>query len=166
MRSRLTKSVALAALAAGLPACAGGDGDYPSLAMRPFESGPAPATPAAPTPIRPVTPPARLAELREAAAASHAAFLAREDDAARLARAASGQPFESRARASALVALADLDAQRGRTAGTLAALDALAADAAAALGPDPALVALQSEVAASLAREDAGIARLWETMGS
>jgi hypothetical protein len=166
MRSQPTKTASVASLLAGLAACAGGSDSYPSLAVRPFESGPVPAAPVPPAPIRPATPTARLAELRAAATAAHATFLAREDGAARLARAAAGKPFESNARAAALVALAELDAQRGRTAGTLAALDALVAEAAAALSPDPALAALQSEVAASLAREDAGIARLWETMGS
>jgi hypothetical protein len=153
-------------LAAAVAGCAGGRGDYPSLAVRPFESGVSPRPPAPAEPIRLATPPARLAELRNAAATAHSAFVSRESEAARLARAASGKPFESAARAAAMVALADLDAQRGKTAGALAALDALAAEAAGALSPDPALVSLQSEVAATLAREDAGIARLWETMGS
>ena len=63
-------------------------------------------------------------------------------------------------------ALADLDAQRGRTALALAALDSLAAEAAGALSPDPALTAVQTEVAATLAREDEIIARLWGVMGS
>lgn len=166
MRTKLKTPVTFALLAAALAGCAGSGDAYPSLAMRPFESGPPPESPAPPEPIRSPTPPARLAELREAAATSHSAFLAREVDAARLARAAAGQPFESPARAAALVALADLDAQRGRTAGALAALDVLAAEAAAALTPDPAVRVVQDEIAAKLAREDAGIARLWEAMGS
>jgi len=152
-------------LVAALTGCAADAGRYPSLAMRPFESGPAPETPAPPV-IRPATPAARLAELRGAATASHAAFLAREDDAGRLVRGAAGQPFESASRAAALVALADLDSKRGATAGTLAALDTLAAEAAAALSPDPALRQTQTEIAALLAREDEGIARLWKAMGS
>jgi len=65
-----------------------------------------------------------------------------------------------------MVAMADLDSKRAATAGTLATLDGLAAEAAGALSPDPAVVAAQSDVAALLAREDAVIARLWETMGS
>jgi len=167
MRSELTKTSTLALLCAGLAACAGGDVTYPSLAMRPFESGVVPETPApSPAPNRRATSPARLAELRGAAAAAHDAFTARKDEAARLARAAAGLPFESSARAAAMVALADLDAQRGKTAGALAALDALAAEAAGALSPDPALAAAQGEVAAVLAREDRTIAQLWEVMGS
>lgn len=166
MHAKLTKSAALLVLLAGLAACARGDDTYPSLAMRPFETGAVIEPPAPPAPIRPATPAARLAELRSAAAASHSAFSAREGAAARLARAASGQPFESNARAAAMVALADLDAQRGKTARVLAALDTLAADAAAALSPDPALTALQDEVAATLAQEDRTIAQLWGVMGS
>jgi hypothetical protein len=165
MRSQLTRTAALALLASGLSACAGGDHSYPSLAIRPVETGGQTEAPP-PAPIRAVVPFTRLTELRGTAAAADEAFAARADDAARLARAAAGQPFESNARAAALVALAELDTHRGKTAGALAALDALAAEAAGALSPDPALVSAQSEVAAVLAREDARIARLWEVMGS
>ena len=156
-------------LMAALSACAGPGsegGEPPSLALRPFETGPPPPAPQAPAPNRPALPAARLAELRNAGLAAHQAFLAQESAAAPLARAAAGQPFESNARAAALVAMADLDARRAAMAGTLAALDSLAADAATALSPDPALSAVQTEIAALLARQDEGIARLWETMGS
>lgn len=166
MRSTLTLAATLALPFAGLTACAGSGDTYPSLAIRPFESEAAPRVEPAPLPIRPATPPARLAELRGAAAGADRAFTAREGEVARLARAAAGQPAESGARAAALVALAELDRHRGRTASALAALDSLAAEAAGALSPDPALDEAQSEVAAVLAREDAGIARLWEVIGS
>lgn len=167
MRRELTKSAILAALLAGLSACAGGSDAYPSLAMRPFETGDAPAPPPAPAPAnRPVITADRLAGIMADAAAAHSAFVAGEERAARLARAAAELPIEGNARAAALVALADLDAQRGKTAGALAKLDALAAEAAGALSPDPALSAAQTEVAATLAREDSAIARLWEVMGS
>ncbi len=167
MRAHLTKTVIITLLVAGLTACAGASGDYPSLAMRPFESGVAPETGAPPpAPIRPATDPARLAQLRAAAASADSAFAARAREAAALARAAAGQPAESNARAAALVALAELDTQRGRTATALAALDSLAAEAAGALSPDPALTAAQSEVAATLARQDETIARLWGAMES
>lgn len=165
MRAKLTKSALLSLLGVGLVACAGGDGTYPSLAMRPFESAPTPEAEAPAAPIRPATPPARLAELRGAAASAHSAFVAGEGEAARLARAAAGQPFESSARAAAMIALADLDAQRGKTAGALAALDELVADAGAALSPDPALVSAQDEIAATLASEDRTIAQLWNVLG-
>ena len=159
----------MALLMAALAGCAGPGsevGEPPSLALRPFETAAPPAPPPPPAPNRPALPAARLAELRDAGLAAHSAFLAQESTTAPLARAAAGQPFESNARAAALVAMADLDARRAAMAGTLAALDSLAADAAAALSPDPALSAVQSEIAALLARQDQGIARLWETMGS
>ena len=165
MRAELTKTAVLATCLAGLAACAGSKEAYPSLAMRPFESASPPQVEAPAAPIRQATPAARLAELRGAAAAAHSAFTAREGEAARLARAAAGQPVESSARAAAMIALADLDAQRGKTAGALAALDELAADAAGALSPDPALVAAQGEVAATLASEDRTITQLWNVLG-
>lgn len=166
MHTRYTNSAICALLAAVASGCAGDSGTYPSLAMRPFESGVVIETPAPPAPIRPATPAARVAELRAAGAASHAAFVAQENEAGRLARAAAGQPFESPARAAALVAMADLDAKRSATAGTLASIDVLAAEAATALAADPALGAVQTEIAALLAREDEAIARLWGVMGS
>jgi hypothetical protein len=159
----------VALLMAALAGCSGpgsGGGEPPSLALRPFETGPPPAPPPAPAPSRPALPAARLAELRDAGLAAHTAFLAQERAAAPLARAAAGKPFESNARAAALVAMADLDARRAAMAGTLATLDSLVADAATALSPDPALSAVQTEIAALLDRQDEGIARLWETMGS
>lgn len=155
-----------AALAASTAGCAGGSSDYPSLAMRPFERGDVTAPPEPPAPIRPGVPAARIAELRAAGTAAHAEFLAQEAQTARLARAASGQPFESNARAAALVAMADLDARRAATAGTLAAIDVLAAQEANALASDPALTDVQAEVAALLVRQDDGIAQLWKVMGS
>jgi hypothetical protein len=164
MRAEMSKTAVLAVCLAGLPACAGNKEAYPSLAMRPFESGPPAEAEAPAIPIRPAASPARLAELRGAAATAHSAFVAREDEAARLVRAASGQPFESKARSAAMIALADLEAQRGRTAGALAALDELAAAAAGALSPDPALVAAQGEVAATLASEDRTITQLWNAL--
>lgn len=167
MRVNEMKLLGLVPLVALLSACVAGHDRYPSLALRPFETGAAPIlTPEPPLPIRPATPAARLAELRGAAASSDSAFSAREGDAARLARAAAGQPFESEARAAAMVAMADLDSKRAATAGTLATLDGLAAEAAGALSPDPAVVAAQGEVAALLARQDEAIARLWKVMGS
>lgn len=167
MREHLTKSATIAVFAAGLASCAGTTGDYPSLAMRPFENGTAPAAPLpAPAAIRPATPAARLAELRAAVASADSAFAARSGEASALARAAAGQPSDSGTRAAALIALAELDTLRGRTAIALAALDTLAAEAAGALSADPALTAAQSEVAAALASEDETIARLWGVMES
>lgn len=162
------KLLGLLPLAALLSACAGGEHHYPSLALRPFETGAAPLAGPEPAPVpnRPVTPAARLAELRAAAAASQTAFAAREGEAARLARAAAGQPFESDARAAAMVALAELDSRRAATAGALATLDSLAAEAAGALSPDPGVAAARSDITAQLARQDAAIARIWKVIGS
>lgn len=166
MRSNLAKITALALLYPGLAACAAGSDTYPSLAIRPAELG-LPAEPPVPAgPIRPATSAARLAALRSTAASADAAFAARAAQSARLAQAAAGQPFESNARAEAMVALADLDGLRAATAGALAEIDVLAAEAAGALSPDPALTALQAEVAATLAREDATIARHWAIIGT
>lgn len=168
MRVELKNIMMAGLLAAVLTGCAGGKGAYPSLAQRPFETAPVAEVPlSAPEAAnRPETSPALLAALRDKAAASHAAFLRAEPRAQSLARAAAGQPFESNERAAAMVALADLDAQHGATSAALAEIDSLAAEAAAALAADPVLAAAQAEIAALLARQDAGIARLWETMGS
>ncbi len=167
MRAHLTKSATIAVCAAGLAACAGSTGDYPSLAMRPFENGTAPASPlSAPAAIRPATPAARLAELRAAAASADSAFAARSREAGALVGAAAGQPSDSGTHAAALVVLGELDTLRGKTAIALAALDSLAAEAAGALSPDSALTAAQAEVAATLARQDETIARLWGVMDS
>jgi hypothetical protein len=167
MRAHLTKSAIIATLCAVLAACTNTRGDFPSLALRPFENGSAPASTATPpAPIRPTTSAARLIELREAAGRADAAFTARKDEATRLVRVAAGQPVESNARAAALVELAALDTLRGQTASALAMLDVLAAEASGALSEDAALSVTQAQVAATLAREDAYIARLWDEMGS
>ncbi len=161
------KKLAVLGLLAALSACAADNGRYPSLALRPFETGAAPVSTAPETvaPIRPLTSPATIAALRGRAQSAHAAFLAQESATAPLARAASGQSVETNARAAALVAMADLSTKRGATSAVLADLDLLTVDAATALSADPALSATQAEVAALLAREDAAMARLWEAMG-
>lgn len=167
MRATL-KNLAVLGLIAALSACAANEGRYPSLALRPFETGSAVVGPAPEStgPIRPATSPAALAALRSTAMRAHAAFLTQETATAPLARAAAGQSIDTNARAAALVAMAELTSQRSATAAVLADLDLLVAEAATALFPDPALMATQAEVAALLAREDAGIARLWDAMGS
>lgn len=162
------KNLAVIGLIAALPACAADNGRYPSLSLRPFETGAAPVSPAPdiPSPIRPAISPEALAALRSKAQNAHAAFLTQESAAAPLARAAAGQSIETNARAAAMVAMADLSSKRGATSAVLADLDLLSVEAATALAADPALSATQTEVAELLAREDAGIARLWEAMGS
>ena len=169
MRAYWHKFWVFAALPALLGGCARGEDDYPSLALRPFERGevlPAPLPTPAPAPIRPITEAASLADLMATIAAADAAFRRREPEAGRLVRAAAGRSWESGARSAAVVALADLDAERAKTATALAAIDAQVALAAIALTPaEPALIAAQAEAAALLARQDAEIARLWQAMG-
>ena len=166
MRHTLGK-LGLTGLLAGLCACSGADGRYPSLAMRPFETA-APIAPA-PTPdepIRPVATAAEIAAMVQRAKAAHGAFTAQQGEAERRARAAAGQAIESNARAAALVAMADLSSQRGATSAVLADLDLLAVEASSTFASDPALDSARAEVAALLAGEDATIAKLWEVMGS
>lgn len=170
MRAHWQNIWIFAALPALLVGCARGDDDYPSLALRPFERGevlPAPLPTPKPAPIRPITEAASLADLMATITAADAAFRRREPEAGRLARAAAGQSWESSARGAAVVALADLDAERAKTATALAAIDAQVAQATTAVIPvEPALIAAQDEAAATLARQDAEIARLWQAMGS
>ncbi|WP_086608120.1 hypothetical protein [Erythrobacter donghaensis] len=169
MRAHRHKIWIFSALPALLGGCAQGEDAYPSLALRPFERGellPAPLPTPAPAPIRPITDAASLADLMATITAADTAFQRREPEAGRLVRAAAGQSWESGARSAAVVALADLDAERAKTATALAAIDALVAQAATALAPEPELVEAQGQAAALLARQDAGIARLWQVMGS
>lgn len=166
MRAHL-KNLAVLGLAGSLWACAGGDGRYPSLALRSFETdvAAAPGTPE-PAPIRTPEQDAALAALTSRADAAHAAFVSQQARTAPLARAARGQPVTSDARAVALVAMADLASKRGATSAVLADLDAVAVGDATRLASDPAVEAARTRIAALLASEDAGIAQLWETMGS
>ena len=167
MHANPIRTAACALLVLGLGACAAADDTYPSLAIRPVERGILPPAPQPPAPpIRPPVAADRLAQLRAEATAANTAFQAREREAAPLARAAAGQPIESNARGAALVALARLDTEAGKTKIALAALDTLAAEAAGALSPDPALAATHDEVVAIAAQQDAAIARLWQTLGS
>lgn len=160
------KIPALVPLIAALSACAGGDGRYPSLAMRAFETAPPVSAPAAPTaPIRPVADAAMLSALVARANTAHTRFTGQEPAAARLAQAAAGRSIESDRRAAALVAMADLAVQRGATSAVLADLDQLAVEASISFAPGAEIDAARAEVLALVARQDAAIARLWETMG-
>lgn len=161
------KNCAVLGLLAALAGCAANNERYPSLALRPFETGAVPVAAAQPAaPIRPVISAETLGALRSKAMAAHSAFLSRETAAAPIIRAGMGRSIESNARAAALVALAELSSQRGATSAVLADLDQLAVDAATALATDPAITAAQTDVAALLARQDDGIARLWEKLGT
>ncbi len=153
-------------LIAGLCACAGADGRYPSLAMRPFETAP-PATPTPPPaePNRPLADPQQLAALSARAAKANDDFVRQQPVAARLASAAAGQSVESNARARALVAMADLAASRGATSAVLAELDRLVADSAVSFAPAGEIEATRARVLAFVEGQDAAMARLWEVMG-
>lgn len=163
---KIAKIFVAAALIGLLPACANVEGRYPSLALRPYERGEAAV--AAPSPIRPAPPPAvnasAVTTLRDRATAAHAVFLGQMAETAPIARSAAGLGVESKPRAAALIAMADLTSKRHATAAVLADLDLLAATSATTLTQDPALIAARAEVAALVAREDAEIARLWELL--
>lgn len=162
------KTLLTSGLIAALSACAGGDGRYPSLALRPFETttAAASAAPEPAEPIRPVASSAAIAALRDKADSAHAAFIRQQPATERLARAAAVQPGESTARAAALVAMADLSAQRGAVAIVLADLDLLAADAATTFAPAAEIEVARAAVLALIASEDAALAQLWESMES
>lgn len=160
------RKIYLLPLIAGLCACAGGDARYPSLSMRPFETGsPASQPTTSPAPAPDVADAATIAALVERATLSHEGFTRQEPAAARLARAAAGQPIESDARGAALVAMADLAAQRAATSGALADLDLLAVQASTTFAPVTEIDTARQQIAALVSSEDAAIARLWETMG-
>lgn len=163
----LGKMLGLAGLTTVLCACGSADGRYPSLALRPFETAPAPLPVSAPdAPIRSIASDAAIAALVGRANAAHGVFTGQQAEAERFARAAAGQSIESNARARALVTLASLSSQRGATSAVLADLDLLVVQAASALAPYPAIASARAEVAALVESEDATMARLWETMGS
>jgi hypothetical protein len=152
-------------LIAGLCACAGADARYPSLAMRAFETAPPPAPPATFEPIRPLVDAATLDTLVERAVAAENAFLRQQAVAEPLVRRAAGQPVESNARAAALVAMADLAAERGATSAVLADLDRLVAEAATTFAPTREIETARMQVLALVASQDATLTRLWEMMG-
>lgn len=160
------KNCLLVPLIAVLCACAGGDGRYPSLAMRPFETAP-PASPAPPPaePTRPLADAPQLAALAASAMRANDDFTRQQPVAAELARAAAGQNVESSARARALVAMADLAAKRGATSAVLADLDRLVADSAVSFAPAQEIEATRARVLAFVEEQDAAMAHLWEVMG-
>ena len=153
-------------LIAGLSACAGDGGRYPSLAMRPFETAPpAPSTAPPSEPTRPLTDDAALRSLVARAVEADNAFTREAAVAQPLVRRAVGQPIESNARAAALVAMADLAARRGGAAAVLAELDRLVADSAVTFAPSQDVESARGTVLALVEGQDRAIARLWEEMG-
>ncbi|QIQ86653.1 hypothetical protein [Erythrobacter sp.] len=156
-----------------LSACAGGSGDYPSLAIRDVErqygrflitEGTAPAPAPAPAPVAPVAGQAAIAALVSDARASFERFEAREDAVARLVGAGRGRSIDSDARAAALTALSDLSAIRSATAVPLGDLDLLAAEAATTFAPTDDIDAARALVLALVERQDAVLAELWAEM--
>lgn len=166
MRSGL-KKLATLALIASLPACAGSDGRYPSLAQRQFEIAPSAAitVPQPSEPIRPVASSAILAALRDKAKSAYGTFARQQSAATPLVRAAAGEPVESNTRAAALVAMASLASARGATSTVMADLDLLAADAATTFAPTADIDVARAEVLALIESEDAVMAQLWEILG-
>ncbi|MEQ8410898.1 MAG: hypothetical protein RIB52_05030 [Erythrobacter sp.] len=159
-----------------LSACAGGSGDYPSLAIRdverqygrfvPSEGTPPPTTAPAPppAPVAPVADPQRIAALVAAADASFGTFAAREDRVSALVAAAAGRAIDSDARAEALIALSDLSALRSATAMPLGDLDLLAAEAATTFAPTADIDQARTRVLTLVERQDAVLAELWAEM--
>jgi hypothetical protein len=154
----------------GLGACAGGDGRYPSLALREAErrpqvmNAPDAGPPAAAEPAS--VDGAQIAALRASAESAHAAFVKKQPAAATLVARARGGAADSSARSAALVALADLTAQRSATFVPLGELDRIAADTAAAYGDTAPARAAQAAVAALVAQQDASLDALWRDLGS
>lgn len=165
MRMR-RKILGLLPLIAAVGACAGSDTRYPSLAMRSFEVNPPPSGPTQPpAPTRPVVDSATLATMVDRAVTANTGFIRQQTEAARLARAAAGRSIESDTRAAALVAMADLAAQRGETTSVLADLDELVAAASTTFAPTQEIETARTQVLALVAAQDAAIERLWETLG-
>ncbi|MEE4316681.1 MAG: hypothetical protein V2I74_06835 [Erythrobacter sp.] len=152
-------------LSAGLCACAGGDGPYPSLATRAFESAAAPVASAPAEPIRPLADAAALRALVARAAEADNGFTREATLAEPLVRRASGQPVESDTRAAALVAMADLAARRGAASAVLAELDRLVAESATTFAPAEDIKTARGTVEALVSGQNATMARLWEELG-
>lgn len=159
------KILGLLPLIAAACACAGSDTRYPSLAMRSFEVNPPPSGPA---PLaqstRPVVDSATLAAMVGQAVSANTGFVRQEASATKLARASAGLSIESDARAAALVAMADLAAQRGKTTSVLAQLDEFVAAASTTFAPTQEIETARAQVLALVTAQDAAMARLWETM--
>jgi len=164
MNARL-KLLVIACLMPSLAACAGGEGRYPSLALRPFETAPpAPPTAVPAEPIRPLVDEAALSALLARATSAHAAFTGKQAEAQQLARAAAGQSIESNTRAAALVTMADLAAQRGATSAVLAELDLLAVQSAASFAPTQDIDDARAKVLGLIEGQDIAMARLWAVL--
>jgi len=168
--SRTLPVLLAGSLAAG---CAGGSGDYPSLAVRDVErqygrflpgEADTPSQPAQPAPIRPGAAPETLAALLADAQASFARFEARESAVAAEVAAARGGGIDSDARAAAITSLSQLSSLRSATAVPLGDLDLLAAKAATTFAGSEEIEETRARVAALVERQDAVLERLWAEM--
>lgn len=154
--------------ALGVAGCAGGSAQYPSLALREaerrsFAVAQPPVAAAAAVPGTAEL--SQVAGLRQSAESAHASFARKQPAAAALVARARGQAADSSARAAALVALADLTAQRSATFVPLGELDRLAAQTAAEYGDTAAITTAQAAVAALIDSEDAALDALWRELG-
>ena len=144
-----------------LAACAAPQGEYPSLALRPAERVAGTAQPVAAEPyVPPPTPAAvlgRLGQLTAEAASAHRAFLAQAPAARGAVAAARGGEVGSDAWSLAQVALAGLDAARGRSTIALADLDRLYVDAAVAGGDLQEIGTARDTVASQVDEQNAAI---------
>jgi len=163
---RFQRYIHLTLGAALLAGCAGENGRYPSLAIRPgervtgtFEPS-APASPAAPAPVASADLVTRLAQLEEQAKVAHAGFVTATPRAAALAGKASGSALGSESWADAAVALGELDSARSNAAITLGDLDLLYADATMAKDARAEIEATRKTVLSLLMEEDRTLADL------
>ncbi|MEP2101459.1 MAG: hypothetical protein ABJP02_02395 [Parasphingorhabdus sp.] len=116
-------------LGLSLSACAMQEGDFPSLAKRPYEDGPAIANTVAPSPAQMATLPAALKNAVDAAIrqsdAAHQAFLADLPKVKQSVSAARGAAPSSESWVVAQVQLSSLEMDRSPSISALADIDAL-----------------------------------------
>ena len=157
---RFNRALFLAALGCSLGACMASD-KYPSLAIRDAERAGGTMQPAEPEPYVPPAPPAtvlgRLDQLTGEAASAHQAFLAETPKARSAVAAARGAGPGADSWAVAQVALAGLEAARGKAMIALADLDRLYVDAAVAGEELERIGAARDRVAAQVAEQNAAI---------
>ncbi len=153
------------AIALALSACAS-NGDFPSLAIRDAERAEGQFTVDRPAPAPPLPEPLsadmseRLVQIVERARGAHADFTAALPAARRRIAAGRGAAVGTDARGDALVALADLESIRTRTAIPLADIDTLYTDEAVRGELREAVVDARGTVVDLIAQEDAALAEL------
>jgi hypothetical protein len=155
-----------------LSACSTPDGDFPSLAKRPYESAdPITEPEAAPTiatTVLPASLSANTKRLLERDQIANAAFERAHDAAESTARAGSGAAIGSESWVQAQMVLSRLDAARADSVTALGEIDRLVA-IERTNGADAGLIGLletaQARIAASVANQEAEIRRLSATIG-